>query len=77
MKSEQLRAATAQLMRLLADTELKSTQDQRLFVVLRELKEAQMGKAIPIRRVERIVSLVVEIICENELNREHRQQDKE
>jgi hypothetical protein len=64
MKSELLRAAVDNVSRLLADPELRSVHGETLRKGLRELQTLQHGGKLTIRRVERFVALVAEILCD-------------
>jgi hypothetical protein len=64
MKAELLRAAIEHLTRLLANTKLKSANDERLRKALRELREFQKGGKLSLRRIERFVALVAEVLCD-------------
>jgi hypothetical protein len=64
VKAELLRAAIEHLTRLAANTKLKSANDERLRKALRELREFQKGGKLNLRRIERFVALVAEVLCD-------------
>jgi hypothetical protein len=70
MRKKLLRAKLVNLKRVLADTELESVHDQRLPKILRELDALSKGGSVRLRRVERFVGLVADLLCEELIRRD-------